>query len=59
MKKMDQNTIIPEVYLHALNAFDVGNNPEHINHGLISSSLITQVQDKIDNVVDSKKLILN
>lgn len=43
--KMNNTVLIPETCLHALNAFDVGHNPEHVNMGLMKhklSNLVTQ-----------------
>ncbi len=40
---MKNTVLIPQVYLHTLNAFDIGNNLAHINHGLIQSTFTQKV----------------
>lgn len=56
---MKNTLLLPEIYLHALNAFDVGNNPEHINHGLTKTGLVSWVNNNVDKLSDSNFLTIN
>ncbi|MCB1084451.1 MAG: hypothetical protein KDK61_09090 [Simkania sp.] len=56
---MKNTIILPEIYLHALTAFEVGTNPEHINHGLIKSGLASWVKEHLTSLKGSDYLTIS
>lgn len=56
---MKNTILIPEVYLHTLNAFDVGNNPPHVNQGLLQSRFSSLVAEHSSSLLSSPALTLS
>ena len=55
---MKNTLIIPTMHLRALNAFDVGNNPEHIDLGLCASQLNSLVESQLHTLSQTELLTI-